>query len=104
MMMIEKDNVETTKELNRISNQKDPFIMMENKKARNKHLYQKLKMRLSHLASVNGKLVPDTDDLADMHANIFERNRKHPPKHTRIIDEDLPNSQKLFKNIQKKTM
>ena len=61
-------------------------------------------MRLSHLASVNGKLVPDTDDLEDMHANIFERNRKQPPKHTRIEDEDLPNSQKLFKNIQKKTM
>ena len=39
MMKIEKDNTETEKELDRISRQKDPFIMMEDKRERNKHLY-----------------------------------------------------------------
>ena len=90
MMVIEKDNSETTKELDRIMAQKNPVEMMEDKKARNKHLYQKLKMRMSHLSSVGGKLIPGDIDADALHANIFERNRKHPPRHTRLPDEDKP--------------
>lgn len=99
MMVIEKDNAETSKELERIIAQKDPIQMMEDKRERNKHLYQKLKMRMAHITSVNGQLVPDNIDADTLHANIFERNRKQRPKHTRIQDDEKPNSNKMFRKI-----
>ena len=51
MTRIQKDNLETSKELERISRMEDPIKMMEEKKEQNRILYQQLKSKLSQMGS-----------------------------------------------------
>ena len=103
MASIQKDNKETSKELERISRLEDPIKMMQDHKEQQKIQYQQLKLKLSQMTSANGSLTRSPNGNSTLHESIFDRNRPQQLKHTRINDQKR-HGKSLFNGMQRQAL
>ena len=98
---IEKDNLETSQELDRISQLIDPIKMYQEKQEIAKAHYMSIKDKWSQLTSANGSVLDPGSTRA--HQSIFDRSRPRNLKHSRFNDRKT-NGKHLFSEMQDRTL
>ena len=91
MQELKKINLETQRELERISKLEDPIQMFEDKKQEQKTKYSELKQKLSQMTSLNGSLtfVKSPNGTTELLESLFDKN------HSQFADREK-HEQKIY--------